>query len=123
MNGTERLYYALGELAYAVAQADGNIQQSEKQALHDMVVKETGKDHHGFDVSEIIFGILQKDAPNLEKVYGWALREMELYRQHLTDEMRITFVTTLERVARAFDAVSVEERKLLDRFQRDLDAI
>ncbi len=60
MTGTERLYYALGQLAYAVAKADGKINGEERQKLHDIVVKESNCHNHNINVSEIIFHLLDK---------------------------------------------------------------
>ena len=40
MNSTENLHYAIGELAYAVACADGIVQKEERQKFHDIVLAE-----------------------------------------------------------------------------------
>jgi predicted metal-dependent RNase len=61
MEAKERLYYALGELAYAVAMADGQINYEERNKLHDIVVKEIEAGNYNFDISGIIFQILQKE--------------------------------------------------------------
>ena len=39
MDGLEKLYYSLGQLAYVIAKADGVIQQEEKQRYNKILIK------------------------------------------------------------------------------------
>ncbi len=55
MSPIENLHYAIGELAYAVASADGAVQEEERQKFHDIVKAELSKNEYTFDVSDIIF--------------------------------------------------------------------
>ena len=59
MEGTERLYYALGQLAFAVAKADGQVNAEERQRFHDIVVKGAKETSPSYNISEIIFHLLQ----------------------------------------------------------------
>ncbi len=124
MDGTERLYYALGELAYAVAMADGKVNPEERRKIHDIVVKEASCHNYNFDVSEIIFHILQKEKVfNVEESYELALKEINTYRNFLTDDMKAEFSAVLEKVARAFDSVTIGEKNIIERFRKDIDKI
>ena len=123
MEGKKNLYFALGELAYAVAKADGQVQKEEKQKLHDLIVKGTSCHDTDFDISEIIFHLLHRDNMEAGEVYDWAINEMRRYKQFLTEDMKVDFVGVIEKVARAFDPVTVEEAGLIDRLRADLDAI
>ncbi|MEQ8910350.1 MAG: hypothetical protein RIC95_14215 [Vicingaceae bacterium] len=124
MDGVERLYYALGELAYAVARADGQINFEERNKLHDIVVKEAKCHNYSFNVSEIIFHILQKEKIlTIEDNYRSAMKEIEICSNFLTDDMKAEFVAVLDKVARAFDSVTVEERDVIERFRSDIDKI
>lgn len=124
MNGVERLYYALGELAYAVAKADGEINFEERNKLHEIVVKEAKCHNHNFNVSEIIFHILQKEKIfTVEDSYRSAMKEINICSNYLTDDMKSEFVTVLDKVARAFDSYTTEERDLVERFRADIDKI
>lgn len=124
MDGVERLYYALGELAYAVAKADGKINVEERNKLHDIVLKGAKCHDYNFNISEIIFHILQKEKIfTVEDSYKSALREINTCSNYLTDDMKAEFVAVLDKVARAFDSVTIEERNIIDRFRADIDKI
>lgn len=124
MDGVERLYYALGELAYAVAKADGKVNQEERRKIHDIVVKGAQCNNHNFSVSEIIFHILQKEKIfNVEDAYQSAMREIETCRHYLTDDMKAEFVAVLDKVARAFGTVTVGEKDVIERFREDIDKV
>ncbi|KAA3651989.1 MAG: TerB family tellurite resistance protein [Bacteroidetes bacterium] len=124
MNSVERLYYALGELAYAVAKADGQINFEERNKLHDIVVKGAKCHNYEFNVSEIIFHILQKENIfNVEDSYRSAMREIKANSKYLTDDMKAEFVAVLDKVARAFNSITKEERELIERFRKDIDEI
>jgi hypothetical protein len=62
MNPTENLHYAIGQLACAVAFADGKIQKEEWKKFHDIVVEELKNRNYEFDVSDIVFQIMEKVA-------------------------------------------------------------
>lgn len=124
MDGVERLYYALGELAYAVAKADGKVNQEERRKIHDIVIKEAKCHNHNFSISEIIFHILQKEKIfNVEDSYRSAMKEIEICRNYLTDDMKAEFVAVLDKVARAFDSITEEERDIIERFREDIDKV
>lgn len=124
MNGKERLYYALGELAFAVALADGKINTEERMKIHDIVVSGTKCDNYDFNVSEIIFHILQKQKTfNQEDLYSRAMKEIKTYSNFLTNDMKAEFSAVLEKIARAFNHISPEENDLLERFRKDIDKV
>jgi len=122
MEGIERLYYALGELAFAVAKADGQINFEERNKLHDIVVKESKSNNYDFNISEIIFHILQKNNRlDIEDTYKMAMKEIEICSNYLTDDMKVEFVAVLEKVARAFGVVTSGEKNLIERFRKEID--
>ncbi len=123
MEGKQHLYYALGQLAYAVAKADGEIQHEEKEQLHKIVTAEV--EHHDidFDYADIIFHILKKDKKDLETTYNWAIHSMKLGKHYFTDELKQQFVNIIKKVAQAFPPITVQEKEIIDRFRRDLAAI
>ena len=124
MNGIERLYYALGKLAFAVAKADGKVNQEERQKLHNIVVNEVKHHNHSINVSEIIFHIHQKGSTfKEEELYQSAMKEIKICSNYLTDDMKADFVAVLDKVARAFDSITVGEKSLIDRFRNDIDKV
>ena len=46
MTPTQNLHSAMGELAYAVARADGAIQKEERQKFHDIVAADNYDQYH-----------------------------------------------------------------------------
>lgn len=121
MEARQQLYYALGILAYAVAKADGNVQSEERQLIQDIVAKESGH-NMDFDYAEIIFHILQKDEPGIEYVYDWAMNALGKGKRHLTSELKGQFIKVIRQIAEAFPPATPEERKLIERFSKDLGA-
>lgn len=122
MDYKQNLYYALGILAYAVAKVDGEVQREERQVVHDIVAEET---EHTMDYSymEIIFHILQKEDRSFEQVYEWALKYFELGKYHFTSQMKEQFIRVIERVADAAESTSQEEKDIIERFKKDLNAL
>lgn len=124
MDGIERLYYALGNLAYAVAISDGEINHEEKEKLHDIVIKETKCHNDAINVSEIIFHLLQKkQLYTAEDAYRVAMKEMTICSNYLTEDMKVEFAAVLEKVARAFGSYTTEEQQIIERFRIDMDCI
>ncbi|MCX6312463.1 MAG: hypothetical protein NT084_12600 [Bacteroidetes bacterium] len=116
MTPIERLYYALGEAAYAIAQADGKIQQEEKNKLQAILEEEFRTHKAGFDITEIIFHILQKEGMDSETAYEWALKEMKLNSQYVSENLKNHFIGVMKKVAAAFPPITRAERELIDDF-------
>jgi uncharacterized tellurite resistance protein B-like protein len=124
MEGKEHLYYALGELAYAVAKSDGKINREERAKLHEIVEKEAACSEPDINISEITFHLLQKDNLfSVEDTYQSALRQIKLYNNYLSSDMRADFPAILEKVAMAFEPFTSEEENLIERFRQDLKNI
>ena len=123
MDAKQQLYYALGQLAYAVAKADGQIQKEEKELLHKIVTDEVEKNSYDFDIADIIFHILQKDKKDFETTYNWAIHSMKLGKHHFSEEMKDQFLHIIKKVAKAFPPISMEESEIIDRFSRDLKTL
>ncbi len=124
MEGVERLYFALGELAFAVAKADGKVNVEERQKIHDIVVQESKCHNDSINVSEIIFHLNQKAKVFTEEdLYKFAMKEINACSNYLTDDMKAEFVAVLDKVARAFDSITTGERDIIERFRKDIDKI
>lgn len=123
MTPTENLHYAIGELAYAMAYADGKVQEKERKKFHDMVAAELRCKDYAFDVSDIIFQIMDKDRQSTETVYNWALKTIKTNSHYLSPELKATFIKVLEKVAKAYPPVTQSESDLLERFKKDIASI
>ncbi len=123
MTPIEELYYALGEVAYAIAKADGTIQQAEKEKLHAILNEEFKTHKAATDLSEIIFQVLAKEGMDSQTVYEWALKEMRLNSQYVSETLKMRFVETIKKVAEAFPPVTRAEREIIDDFIYKLKSI
>ncbi len=123
MTPLESLYYAIGELAYAIACADGTIQQEERMKFNEMVTKQLDFHNHGFDISSIIFQIMVRDKASLPDSYHWAIKEIKLNSHYLSPRLKRCFITVMEKVAAAFPPVTIEEKALIDKFREDIEPL
>ena len=123
MEAKEKVYYALGHLAYAIAKADGEVQNHEKQMLHK-IVQEGVKHHHAnLDITAIIFGILEEDRKDRESAYNYAMKEFTRYKSLLKEKHKLDFVQIIEKIAQAFPPVEQEEQAYIERFKKDLQSL
>lgn len=123
MTPLENLHYAIGELAYAVASADGKVQKEERAKFHDIVEAELRCKDYSFDISDIIFQILDKDRQDTETTYKWAMEQIWLNSHYLSPELKKTFISVMEKVARAFAPVTKKEKNLIEKFKKELAPI
>ena len=123
MEQIEQLYYALGELCYAIDKADRKIEKEEKDKLHRILVTEF-KDHESLiNPAEIVFHILQKESMDSKTAYEWALHELKLNSQYLSEKLKAHFRSVIAKVAEAFPAVTGEGNALVSDAINQLNAI
>lgn len=120
MTPLENLHYAIGEIAYAVAVADGKMQKEERKKFHNIVAAELRCKDYAFDVSDIIFQILDKDKQDTETSYKWAMDQIKLNSHYLSPDLKLTFLRVMEKIAKAFPPVTKDEKNLLERFRKDI---
>src|SRR3954466_7549088 len=117
MTSLENLYYAVGELAYAVAKADGKVQPEEGRKFHDIVNQALAKEKYGFDVAAIIFKIMVKDNATLPDSYYWAVKEIRRNSHYLSPALKSCFIEMMEKIASAYPPVTIEEINLIEKFK------
>src|ERR1035437_6477984 len=115
MTPLENLHYAIGELAYTVACADGKVQKEERKKFHDIVDAELRCKDYDFDVSDIIFRIMGKDKTDSETTYKWAMDQIKLNSHYLSPKLKETFIKVMEKVAKAYLPVTTREQTIIDR--------
>lgn len=118
MEPVEQLYYALGELCYALAWArgEGKIQKGEKERLH-VILEAEFKTHKALiEPTEIIFQILQKEGMDAKTAYVWAIKEMSLNSHYISENLKTHFLSVIRKVAEAFPPITEDEQVLLDDF-------
>jgi len=124
MTSLENLHYALGEIAYAIAAIDGKVQKEERQKFHDIIAAEIRSKDYDFDVSSIIFQILDKDKQfDTEMMYNNVMQTIKVNSHYLSPNLKATFIIVMEKIAKAFPPVTDTERNLLERFKTDIASI
>ena len=123
MNPVENLHYAIGQLAYAVAFSDGKVQREERERFQSIVVSELKGKDYGFNVSDIVFQILDKDKVDSNTIYDWAMKEIRTNSHYLSPELKEKFLIVMEKVAEAYPPVSNDENSIISRFVRDIAGI
>lgn len=123
MTPLQNLHYAIGEIAYAIAKADGNIQKEEKEKFHAIVAAELRCKDYDFDISDIIFQILEKDKIDAATSYAWAMNQLRLNSHYLSPELKKKFTTVAEKVAKAFPPIADSELRMIERFNEDIKSL
>ena len=108
----ERLYDALGELIYAVAKADGLVQDEEASRL-----KEILQQHPWAREVQWSFDYENNRETSLEEAYQKAIDTCKAYGP--TEEYEYLFDILYE-IARASDGVNVEEAQIIVQFKMEL---
>lgn len=120
MTAVENLYFAIGELAYAVASADGAIQKHERQKFHNIVVKELNNNNFNINVSDIIFKMLDKEKSSSKDSYNWAMHQIKINSHYLSPQLKETFMHVIAQIAEAYPPVTDTENVLLERFKTEI---
>lgn len=124
MTPQQNLHTAIGELAYAIARSDGNIQKEERKKFHDIVAAELRCKEYDFDVSEIIFQVLEKDKfIDTKTSYNWAMKEIKTNSHYLSPKLKEAFIKTIEKIAKAYPPITKEEIDLIEQFKKDIAPI
>ncbi len=108
----EEVYQAFGELIYAVAIADGEVQKEEIDKLQELL-----ETHDWAKEIKWSFDYETEKKTDVEEAYSKALSTMVEYGPF--EDYPFLF-EALEEVAEAFDGIVVEERVLIDRFKSEL---
>lgn len=123
MDVREGLFYGLGLIAYAVAKADGVVQVSEKKELHELISTWSEDLEVNFDVTEIVFSIVNKQNQSSEQGYELGMKYIERGKEFLTVRLEELFIYLIQDVSRAFHKASIQENELVTRFSNDLAAL
>ena len=124
MTPLEYLYYAVGELAYTMASADGSVQPEERKKFLQILNEELDEGDGMPKVGEIIFTLMEKRGGiDAEATYEMAMNTIRTNSHYLSPQLKQRFIHLLERVAGAHPPVTTEESALLKRFREDIRPI
>jgi hypothetical protein len=120
MDAKQSLFYGFGQIAYAVAQADGQVQREEREKLHSFLKNEIKNMDADFDYTDIIFQLLDKEHINFETSYKWGIDAMKLGSHKLTFQLKWEFLEILCKVAESYPPSTDRENEIIARFTKDL---
>jgi len=112
MQKIEKLYEVMGELLYAVAKADGIIQNEEKEALKKLLQNHASKD-------EILWSFEYEEAHNtsVEEIYKKVINFCHSYGPAAQYQ---EFIEAMNIIANAAEGVDENESKIINSFSKDL---
>lgn len=112
-----KLIEALAALAYSIAKADGDIQNSEKRLFKQIIKREFGDDAW---IAEQRFDILDSAiTPSIELAYKNALGTIRNNIVLFDESMSRKFMNVVVSVAESFQGMDQEESDLIDRMKVD----
>jgi uncharacterized tellurite resistance protein B-like protein len=123
MTPVENLHYAIGELAFAVARADGQIQREEKEKFRRLVEVELRCGDYAFNISDIIFQIMSRDRSSVQDAYDRAMRQIRNNSHYLSPALKKTFLAVMEKIAKAYPPVTIGESDLIEQFRKDIEPL
>lgn len=123
MTPLENIHYAIGELAYAVARANGKVQQGQTAKFLEITHRQLAEENHPFEVAQIMCSILERDKSDLETTYYWAMHELKIYSHYLSPQLKQKFVRVMEEVGKAYLPVTGQEAEIISRFKKDMELL
>ena len=125
-------YTALGQLVYAVAMADGSIQNEEVSKVFHFAISQIvdieSESGHGREAlqafyTEKEFSRLRKNNIPMKEAQASFLEFLETNKADLNDKMKTTCLNVMEKVAMAYNGIEASEQKLIDEIRKKIDEI
>ena len=115
------LIQALAELAYSIAMADGELQEGERETFFKVIEEELQNDSWW---AKNRFKLLEHGVyPNIEESYKFALFVIKTNKSDFDSEMKKKFINVITKVAHSVNGLDPEEKKLIERFKKDVSDI
>jgi len=112
---------ALAELAYAIAFVDDILEEEERLAFESILKEEMLEDSTG--IRNYFLMLRERESPNVEQAYRQAMFSIKSNREAFSDDIKEKYLKVLARIADSVEGLREEERKLIRRFERDVDLI
>jgi uncharacterized tellurite resistance protein B-like protein len=124
----KKLYKQIGVLMYAIAKADGQIQDKEIKAIHQIVVEdlvpiEESVDRFGTDAAffaEFEFEILKDRDISAQKAFNKFIEFTKENNKNLSPDMRKLIVASVEKVAAAYRGTNKAEANMIEMLKKHL---
>lgn len=124
----KKLYKNIGILLYAIAKADGQIQDKEIKAIHRIVTEdlaplEESVDAFGTDTAffaEFEFAILQDRDISAQKAFDRFIVFAKENEKNLSPQLRELIVKSVEKVAAAYRGTNKSEAAMIEALKKQL---
>jgi len=125
-------YTALGKLVYAVAKADGSIQNEESAKVFHFVIsqivdleKESGDGRHALEAfnTEREFHRLEKQNTSVEDAVDGFFNFLEKNKDHWNDKLKNTCFNIMEVVARAYNDIEDSENIIIIKVKEKINRL
>ena len=118
----QNIHIAMGSLAYAIAKADGVIQDEEKVIIKKLAQQEFELSDTDNEWISTMFNKLEKDGISLEEAYSYAIDTLNAnqFDYDFTDLVKAKCISFMEKVSESFDGISGEEQLIIERFKVDM---
>ena len=123
MDSKQELYLCLGYMAYAMALSDGKVQSEEIVQFKKNVTEGVKKFDPNFDISNIIFSIIEKDKISAQTAYDLGIITLKKGSNRITDEIKEFMLCIIKEIATAYPPITSEENQIIIQFEKDLNQI
>jgi hypothetical protein len=55
--------------------------------------------------------------------YDWAMDQIRMNSHYLSPELKKTFIRVMEKIAKAYPTVTVDEAELIEKFKKDIELL
>jgi uncharacterized tellurite resistance protein B-like protein len=118
----QNIHIAMGSLAYAIAKADGVIQDEEKVMIKKLAQQEFELSDADNEWISNMFNKLEKDGISLDEAYAFAIDTLNAnkFDYDFTDSVKAKCIGFMEKVSESFDGISGEEQVIIEKFKVDM---
>ena len=115
----EDIFMAIGQLAFSIAKADGEVQAEEKEALKNIMRANFNHEEAEQALSWVEW-LDKKNQDTIEEAYQYSMLYFRQNKQYLTQDLKQKFVNIIEQVADSSDGISSDEQAIIDKFKTDI---
>ena len=119
----QNIYSAMGNLAYAVAKADGIIQNEEKEVIRNTAQEILFTEEISNDFIDKMFETLEEKNISAADAYNYALDVLEANRNDYDfyTSTKNKCILFLESIADSFQGSSAQELEIINQLKKDLE--
>ena len=127
----KKFYRELGKLIYAIAKADGTIQQEEVDMFREALRKrlkplEASLDDFGVDAAfytELQFEAMLDESTKIDEAFDSFMNYFEENKSQISPEMKNATIQIINDIAEAYQGIISEEQALIDKVRAKFESI